>query len=150
MKKLIYMSLFVSVLTPLVGCGGGGVEAGDNNILAASLSLTNSLGTPVKVIPATGSPAGVVTGRITLNPTLDVNPATVKMTVVRDDFYSVGGSPVVMDRNVTTGEYSAAIAIPDNVTTSLRSYKVSITARNSAGRPVPFVSQIGTFQQSEP
>lgn len=134
----------------MVGCGGGGTEAGDNNILAASLSLTNSIGTAVKVIPAIGSPAGVVTGRITLNPTLDVNPATVKMTVIRDDFYAVGGSPVVMDRNVSTGEYSAAVAIPDNTSSSLRTYRVSITARNSAGRPVPFVSQVGSFQQAEP
>ena len=150
MKQLIYLSLIVCGMTGLTGCGGGGEEPGDNNIVAASLALTDGVGRPIGLIPATGTPAGVVTARITLKPGLDVNPATVKMTVVRDDFYAVGGSPVVMDRNPTTGEYSGAVAIPDNTLTSLRNYKVSITARNSAGRPVPFISQIGTFQQAEP
>ena len=152
MKRISNLSAVLAgtVLLCVYGCGGGGEEAGDGNIISATITLTDASGSQVAAIPAAGSPAGVVTGRITLKPGLDVNPATVKMTVVRDDFVAIGGSPVVMDHNLTSGEYSAAIAIPDNAASYLRTYKVSVTARNSAGRPVPFISQIGTFKQSEP
>jgi len=147
MHRIVYLA---TLLSTVVGCGGGGIEAGDGNIVAASLALSDGAGNVVGVIPATGSPAGVVTGRITLAGGLDVNPATVKMTVVRDDTKAVVGSPVVMDRNLTSGEYSAALAMPNNESPYLRTFRVSITARSSTGRPVPFISQIGSFQQSEP
>ena len=133
------------------GCGGSSGKLDlDTNILSSSISLTNGSGATVAVIPATGTPAGVVTGRIRLNPGLDVDFSSARMLVVRDDSVALPGSPVAMDYNAFNGEFSAALSVPTNTSTAVRTYTLTITAKDSIGEPVPFASRIGTFTQAAP
>lgn len=151
MKK-VHGFFYVFVGLMACSCGGSSGKAldPDANIISSSISLTNGTGTAVGVIPATGTPAGVVTGRIRLNPGLDVDFTSARMSVVRDDSVALSGSPATMDYNAFNGEFSAALGVPANTSASARTYTVSITAKDSAGAPVPFVSRIGTFTQAAP
>ena len=144
--------LYLSAGLLAYGCGGSDGQAldPDANIISSSISLTNGSGTALAVIPATGTPAGVVTGRIRLNPGLDVDFTSARMSVVRDDSVALSGSPATMDYNAFNGEFSAALGVLANTSTSVRTYTLSITARDSSGAPVPFVSRIGTFTQAAP
>ncbi len=150
MKTQFKVTVAAMLLFGALGCGGATTIDifNDPNVFAASLTLTNGSGGMISSVPASGSPAGVVTGKITLAVGLDVDPATMKMTVTREDSVVIVGSPKVMDFNATTREFSCALTVPDNTAGIGRTWTLTITGKDDVGAPVPFVGKVGTFVQS--
>jgi hypothetical protein len=148
MQHLARIVLLVSALA-LVGCGGGGSPGSAPDFQSKTLSLKDSMGASVSILPALGDPAGKIEVAVKFKEGVGV--AFARLYIV-DEFGSVvnGSNGTLMGLRGTTGEFVGEDIIGPNPGVAARSFNVEVRGFNAVGDAIEHNSRVGTAIQAAP
>ena len=148
MQHLPRIVLLVLALA-LVGCGGSGSLDSAPDFQSKTLSLKDSTGASVSILPALGDPAGKI--EVAVKYKEGVGVAFARLYIV-DGFGSVvnGSDGTLMGLRGSTGEFVGEDLIGQNPGSGTRTFNVEVRSFESAGDLIDHITRVGTVIQASP